>query len=88
MLVLGAGNSPTVEGTSIRSLVPLTILVDKADRARLRHLAVDENTSVQQLGLEAWSTLLARYDQAPMSRVKATGRSHQARRDRNGVARV
>jgi hypothetical protein len=77
-----------IEATPGPPLVPLAILVDEADRARLRHLAIDENTSVQQLGLEAWSMLLARYGQAPMNRVKASGRSPQARRSGKGEARV
>ena len=41
-------------------IVPLTIMVTKLDRRRLRQLALDTNLSLQRLGHEAWNMMLER----------------------------
>jgi hypothetical protein len=40
------------------TVVPVNILVDPADRKRLRQLSLDTGLSLQRLGHEAWNRLL------------------------------
>ena len=41
-----------------QTVVPVNILVDPADRKRLRQLSLDTGLSLQRLGHEAWNRLL------------------------------
>lgn len=41
--------------------VAINIYVSRADRKRIRQLAMDEEISIQQLGLRAWGLLMREY---------------------------
>jgi hypothetical protein len=47
-----------VSPPSTALVVPVNILVDPADRKRLRQLSLDTGLSLQRLGHEAWNRLL------------------------------
>jgi hypothetical protein len=50
----------------------LSVLVHPDDQLRIRHLALQERTSVQQLGIEAWSLMLLKRGMPAMTPTKAS----------------
>lgn len=63
--------APAPQPTAPASVVALTVLVDPADRKRVRQLALDTERSIQSLGIEAWSLLLQQRGLPPLRQVTA-----------------
>lgn len=59
------------EAAEPSKLVPLSILVTRADRKRLKELSVAADLSLQKMGLEAWSLWLERRGLPPLEPVTA-----------------
>lgn len=67
-------SAPIAEASELErqaGVVPLTIHVTPEDRRRIRHLVAETGISAQQLGLAAWSLLLASRGLPPMAPTKA-----------------
>lgn len=66
---IGTTTSAADDGPRLSNL---SVLVHPDDQLRIRQLALNERTSVQQLGIEAWSRMLEHRGLPPMTPTKAS----------------
>ena len=66
--------------STVPAVVPVNILVDPADRRRLRQLSLDTGLSLQRLGHEAWNRLLEARGLPPLRPVAANVPSGRRRK--------
>jgi hypothetical protein len=72
--------APAPTAAPVGELVNLAVLVTRDDHTRLKILATRECTSLQQLGLEAWSLLLKSRREEPLRKVAASSTDQRRRR--------
>jgi hypothetical protein len=66
--------------STVPAVVPVNVLVDPADRRRLRQLSLDTGLSLQRLGHEAWNRLLEARGLPPLRPVAANVPSGRRRK--------